>query len=380
MKKIGLYLLALIVPFLWQCKEDDVSESETTLPPVTIVSVKNFNGGSIVYYSLPNQPNLKEVKTVYAFTEGNTKEIVASAAKDSVVIEGAPEAKQYEVSLTLIDKAGNVSEITKATINPLTPPILLIKESMEVTPVISGLDVVWKNRFEEPISLSFYEKKGDGQLQLLDSKTSNVLNGKSTLTGLESVEKQYVIVIQDRWKNDVTAVDAAFTPLPEPLHPDVVLFDRSELRVVKVSAGSPNNNMFDGNENTMYHSYFNEWWTPENKPFYVVVDLTKVRHVAKIELYRRHGADSPDTKTVKFYVGDDSNVSKSDGAVEPEGVGTVWTSIGQIMFENNDKDNFKKTLDIEEFSSRGRYLLLFFPDSWNTHANVTELYLYGWDL
>ncbi|THG63961.1 DUF4959 domain-containing protein, partial [Bacteroides faecichinchillae] len=68
--KIYTYLLGLLVictSFLTSCGEADLNEAsgkKVAPQQVTVREVKNLNGGAIIYYTLPDDPNLKYVRAV----------------------------------------------------------------------------------------------------------------------------------------------------------------------------------------------------------------------------------------------------------------------------------------------------------------------------
>src|SRR5690606_41224882 len=60
-------------------------------------------------------------------------EVYASAFKDSIVLEGYANTEEHIVQLYAIDKSNNLSQPVSVTIQPLTPPISLIRQDRKST-------------------------------------------------------------------------------------------------------------------------------------------------------------------------------------------------------------------------------------------------------
>lgn len=98
-----LFVLAAGIISFAACNGDaDVnyaSGSKEAPQQVTVREVKNQNGGAIIYYTLPDDPNLKYVKAVYEMKPGVEADARASYYVDSLVVEGLQRGGLHQVKL-----------------------------------------------------------------------------------------------------------------------------------------------------------------------------------------------------------------------------------------------------------------------------------------
>ncbi len=90
MKKIILPILSVIL-LAAACGESDIigpTGSKAVPAQVKVDSVVNFAGGATIFYTLPDDQNLKYVKAVYIPRPGETAETRASFYTNFVTVEG----------------------------------------------------------------------------------------------------------------------------------------------------------------------------------------------------------------------------------------------------------------------------------------------------
>src|SRR5690606_25559166 len=137
MKKLWLVIGVLLSVFFLGCSEiKDWSDPADNIPPgeITDIRVKNTNGGAVIHYRLPSDNDLLGAKAVFTFSENEEPmEVYASAFKDSIVLEGYANTEEHIVQLYAIDKSNNLSQPVSVTIQPLTPPISLIRQDRKST-------------------------------------------------------------------------------------------------------------------------------------------------------------------------------------------------------------------------------------------------------
>jgi len=109
------------------------------------------------------------------------------------------------------------------------------------------------------------------------------------------------------------------------------------------SDGGGMNTLLDGNTSNWWHSQ----WSGGNAPLphWALIDMITPKSLVAITTYRRPG--NTDTKTVRYYVGD-----------EPDADSDTWTLVAEGAFTTGN------SLVVETTSSKsGRYLKLVLPDS-----------------
>ncbi|WP_316818525.1 DUF4959 domain-containing protein [Pedobacter nyackensis] len=203
MKRIYIVLYLLMV--LVSCKEDDISSSLKTddVAPGQLkkVDIENIPGGAKIRYELPDDKDILFVEANYKLADGIAKNVKSSFNSKELLVEGFSEIKEYNVQLYVVDKSGNKSAVTQATIAPLTPPIQLIESSLVMQPDFGGVKFNWSNELKTPVALLIYGKNNKDEEILIDTYYSDAKEGGFVLRGQESVERNFTVVIRDKWNN-----------------------------------------------------------------------------------------------------------------------------------------------------------------------------------
>jgi hypothetical protein len=214
---MGLICLMFTVA-LWQCSEvKDWSDAKDSDPPgpVRDVQVINLNGGAFIKYVLPGDKDLRGVKAIYSFNNNESREVFASAFVDSIVLEGYTDTNEHIVELYAIDESGNLSEAVPVTIQPLTPPIELIRKSLQVTATFGGVYAKWDNPFNKAMDITLFTIDSVGDRVLYDRYYSNSAKGGYTFRGFENKEQAFYFELRDRWNNYSLPLDTLMTPVFE---------------------------------------------------------------------------------------------------------------------------------------------------------------------
>jgi hypothetical protein len=183
--------------------------------PVTNLQVENLNGGAKIIYDLPADDDLLGVKAIYSLDDGIVRESFASAARDSIILEGYGTTGQYTVTLYAIDKSRNESEPVSVTIEPMTPPVDLLRQTLQAQQAFGGVFLSWENTFGKEMAITLYVADSTGFMQPYDIYYSNAENGSTTFRGFDDTEWNFRIEVRDRWNNYAVPLDTAITPLKE---------------------------------------------------------------------------------------------------------------------------------------------------------------------
>lgn len=205
--------------FLTQCSEAPNWNDEThdTVSPGQISNpiVENINGGAIITYTLPLDNDLLGVKAIYTYLEGGeTLEAYSSAFVNSIKLVGFPNTQQRKITLIAIDKSNNESNPIDVTIQPLIPPIQIIRNSLIVNETFSGVFVKWENDTKADIGVSLYVEDSLGFMNLDYTYFTNE-SGNYSFRGYDNKERKFKILLRDRWNNTATPLDTLLTPLYE---------------------------------------------------------------------------------------------------------------------------------------------------------------------
>lgn len=208
----------LFIFLLWNCEGvKEWKDPTDNIPPgqVSDIKVENTHGGAMITYSLPNDNDLLGVKAVYSFRDDeNIYENYSSAFRDTIILTGFPDTKERIINLYTIDRSRNMSDPVAVTINPLIPPVEVIRQTLKVNPTFGGIYASWENPSKENIAISLYVDSL-GEKTLDDTYFSNSQNGGYAFRGLVSKEQSFRFEIRDRWLNYSIPLDTVLTPLYE---------------------------------------------------------------------------------------------------------------------------------------------------------------------
>jgi hypothetical protein len=208
---------AIALLLMWSCDEvKDWSNPTDSVAPgkVTNVRVENISGGACIYYSLPADDDLLGVKALVTFGQ-QPREVFSSRFNDSILIEGAPKAGEYTINLYAVDASGNMSEPELVPIQPLTPPVEMIRESLTVNNTFGGVVLQWDNETAADVAITAYILNELGEWVWYDVYYSNATVGQCAFRGLESVEQSIRVEIRDKWLNYAEDIQTQIKPLFE---------------------------------------------------------------------------------------------------------------------------------------------------------------------
>jgi len=204
MKHIIKLLTVSLVLVLFACEEhkNEPIFKDSSIPTVIEnVIVTPINGGLDIKYDLPNNSDLLYVKAVYTTSKGVEAEVKASAFKNELQILGFGDTAERTVRLYSVDRSENTSQPITVSAAPLTPPVTIIQESMEITPDFGGARFTWENALNTPISIELMSENEFGELETIETVYTKQTATKSSLRGFESVPRLFAAVIRDRYDN-----------------------------------------------------------------------------------------------------------------------------------------------------------------------------------
>lgn len=180
---------------------------------LTVTSVDNFSGGAWIHYSLPADNDLMGVKAIFSFDGQQEQAVFSSAASDSIQIDGAPEAKNYEIKLVVIDRSQNESQPVMQTISPLTPPLEELVNSMTFMATFGGIYLTWENPREQAMAISVLVRNTLGDWVVHDTHYTSK-TGTHTFLNLPDSLQDFRFEIRDKWQRYAYR-DTLLTPLFE---------------------------------------------------------------------------------------------------------------------------------------------------------------------
>lgn len=214
--KITLCLCTLLVFF--GCKEYEngpmVPEGGTPTA-VSNIKIENLPGAAKVGYTLPANTDLLYVLAVFSSKDGEVRSAKSSLYTNYVLLEGFPDAKPYQVKLYTVSKSEVKSEAVDITVNPKTPHMLSVFNSMKVIPDFGGLNITYENVSKNAHVFTTMVKNNDGKWEVFDKHYSKMAAESYSVRGLEPKEMEFGIFILDQWGNKTETSIFKLTPIYE---------------------------------------------------------------------------------------------------------------------------------------------------------------------
>jgi hypothetical protein len=114
-----------------------------------------------------------------------------------------------------MDKSRNESEPVSVVIEPTTPPVDILRQTLHVQQAFGGIYLTWENALEKAIVVTLYTADSTGFLQYYDTYYSNARQGSTSFRGFDDTERDFRIEIRDRWNNYAAPFDTVIKPLKE---------------------------------------------------------------------------------------------------------------------------------------------------------------------
>ena len=169
-------------------------------PPPVVVSVDNLPGAAIIHFQAPEQYDLLAITATYEI-HGIERIVRASIFNNSLRVEGFGSIAPQTVMLRSVDNSRNESAPVAVTVNPLTPPVETIFETLEVRESFGGIRVNWENAEQNNIIVSVDVQDEFGVWNTVQNFFSSERYGTGTVRGLDPQETAFRVVIRDRWDN-----------------------------------------------------------------------------------------------------------------------------------------------------------------------------------
>ncbi|MGV8091100.1 MAG: DUF4959 domain-containing protein [Mangrovibacterium sp.] len=364
MKKI-YYLMATVSFLLLHAGCTEVPSwnegTHDSVPPgaVSAPVVKNISGGAVITYTLPSDNDLLGVKARYARrNDGDTLEAFSSAFVDSIKLVGFPDTQERKIKLVCIDKGRNESKPVEVTIQPLTSPVEIIRQSLVVHETFGGVYVSWNNVNKENIGISLFAEDPLGSMDLDYTYYSNAAKDFYSFRGYENKQRKFRVLVRDRWNNVSSPKDTLLTPeFEEDIvrnEQGIILWERygyadgtaewrGDYRGQNGTSGF--NNLFDGNLNGLFHPGAGTTYTlplytlnPDDaiynslaKVFGITIDMKEETKLSRMKYYMRPSSNDNTLTEWNVWATNDTPKGPVDfnyDRIESLKYWTPWTMVG----------------------------------------------------
>lgn len=393
----NIYLLFCLI-ILFSCNDDfahrPIGGGNGTVPdPVKNARVMyNTPGGAVIAYELPDNVDIQYIRAEFTNSAGVMRDVKTSAYLDTLVISGLGDTSPRTVRLFAVNRKENVSQPVEVTINPLTPPIESIRNSMEFSVDFGGFLLQYKdNDVKEEVSIYVLKQTEDSD-ELIEHQILYTAQSSDTLAvrGLPAEENMFGVYVRDRWDNVSDTLFFNLTPWREDY------LDKTLINYISVAgdvtwnnySGGANDHAYDdviGNGNYIHTAF------PVEFPHRYTLDLGVSVLLSRFLLWQRPGDDvlyqhgAP--KRYRIYGrADDPGAGNVNNPLEGWTLLTECTSFkpsGLPLGQNSAEDEAYAAAG-EEFSfprdiSPVRYLRLETLESWSGMkcSVVSEMAFYG---
>lgn len=391
MKRMHRSALFLVAALLCAgCAEEDLLKpygpDDGTAPAgVANPRVRNFPGGATIRYDLPDDADLAGVRALFTATDGRRREVRASQYVDSLVIEGFGDTRAYTVDLYTVDRFENRSEAVPVEVQPLTPPVFTIFESLRYTVDFGGFLVEYENPTRSDIAIYVVQRDSvTGGFEYYDAYYTRTASGTYAVRGLPDIENEFGVYVRDRWNNYSETRYFTAKPYREQM------LDKTLFQLVKYPGdtswaeynGNPVN-MWDGevNEHVYAHTGY-----PVDFPHCITIDLGVDARLSRMHEWQRSRWEHGSWRDFKVYGCAELPEASDDDLF------AGWTLLGDFrsvkpsglpLYELSDED-LERYAEGEDFAFDRdipvvRYLRIAVSMSWSGMlcSTVSEISLYG---
>ncbi len=294
--KISLSIMSAFVLMLASCGEEPklgVPAQDNVAPDAPIF--KEFipgPGSAHIIYTQPSDLDLMCVVAEYVRNEttGVSVQTKSSPYTDTLYVEGFSRSGDFEIEMYSVDLSDNRSESIYATVTVEEPAVDVIFGTLNVQAGYGGIEVSWENETQTNIIVTVTMQDDAGDWIDLDQFFSTAASGSAAIRGLEDVETNFQIQIEDKWGNSTPVATYTITPLYEE-QSDKDLYSKPALLPGDSpcwSSGYDIPDIWDGtyldSGNSCYHS--------SSLADYkcITIDMGQVMKISRFMLYPRGGS------------------------------------------------------------------------------------------
>ena len=203
--RIIYFVIICLMPFFWNgCEESgrvDYFDPDAPAPAqVSDVIVRPTHGGAVLKYTLPNDENLLYVWAEYEIRPGVVRNAKSSFFKDSLVLEGFSDERDYQVKIFSVGRNQKTSQPVIETVKPLISPVRLATRKMRGT--FGGVNIEIENPENAELAIVLIADLDElGFMQDVFTFYTSMENKSFNYRGMEPGEHRVGVYIRDRWNN-----------------------------------------------------------------------------------------------------------------------------------------------------------------------------------
>ena len=293
MKRYNLIItIVLAVIFFFACEDVNRGPTEPTEPwnpgPLTEYAVTPINGGAIITYTIPNDPDIMYIMAEYE-RNGEIFTEKSSVYKNSLTIEGLHRVNSVKATLYKVNKFEQRSEPLEVEFEPLESLIDIAYNSWSMMPTFGGVIGIWQNPEETELGVRLMVENDQGILETKDMYFTTVKNERHPFRPYEAVETNFGVSFEDKWGNVSDTIRFTAMPLREEMVPKPYADFRANIPWDNTSDLNPTtysfSKLWDGIVNTSY----NGWLTKSGSSgLSITIDLQRVVKLSRIVRHPYH--------------------------------------------------------------------------------------------
>ncbi len=198
-------IMGFFAMFLFGCNEDNlnnpIDKDKEPPKPVSNVKWEAISGGVIIFYDIPDDPDLLYVLCEYELKPGVIAKQKTSIYSRKVTLNGFGDTFWHEVKLYAVDRSTNHSDPVTLSVKPLTSPVQISFSTLDYIPDFGGISVTLLNETKSNLVISTIIQDSLGEWMDYDSHYSSLREIKFSSRGMDPVSTVFGVYIKDRWNN-----------------------------------------------------------------------------------------------------------------------------------------------------------------------------------
>lgn len=287
---VGMALFALFA-----CKHDDLSGGVWNTSPMEEYKVTPINGGAIITYKVPRDPDLLYVMAEYE-RNGEVFTEKASVYNNSLTIQGFDTQKEVNVKLYKVNKQGQKSEAATLKFIPLESLVDIAHDSLKLEPAFGGIVATWSNPDKTALGVHLMYKNDNDELENKEVYFSTLKKDQHIFRGFESKEYTFAVCFTDKWGNTSDTTFYTTKPYFETMIAKPYVDMRSTIPYDNASDLNTTTyvfpNIWDNVVNTSHHGWLTK---PGNSGVSITIDLKQVVKLSRVVIHSYH-VNSPYTQ------------------------------------------------------------------------------------
>lgn len=350
--KLIFSLIATCLLLFTACKENEPQpQKDDGKAPGTVsnVQITRLPGAVRLSYDLPEDADLFYVEADCKTSNGNI-EAKSSFYDNSLILNGFGDTSLYQAKIYAVDRGENKSQPVTVKFKPLLPPVLSVKNSIEVKEDFGGINVSFKNKTEANVVIYVLTPDSLGDLTEAETYYTSRPEGSFSVRGFDAVKRKFAIYIRDQWNNLSDTLVREVTPLFEEE------LDKSKFKVHRLPGDAPAGygwvmtRLWDGSidaPNGFHTDHMGTSANPSGFPHHYTFDLGVTAKLSRFKFWQR-GITSETSflyahgNYKKFEIWGSTNPA-SDGSwngwtklLDCESIKPSGLSIGQVSNEDRE--------------------------------------------